>query len=342
MTRAAVLLLLAAACGSPSVAEAPASAPPARPIRVAAVERGPFVKVVRATGAIARKAEVRASFKVGGVLAAVNVDEGAQVLRGQVLARLAPTEIAAAVEQARQALTKAERDRARARQLLAGRAATGEQVDDATTAVEVARAQLRAARFNAEHAVIRAPQSGRVLRRLAEAGELVAPGQPVFVLAGDDAGWVARVGLADRDVVRLATGNRAVVRLAALPGVDLDAVVSEVASAATPPVGTYEVELRLVGAPPNLLGGLVAEVTITPSPSGVRARVPAMALRDGDGTRATVWTPSSQGVAAPHAVDVAWFDGTNAVLVSDLAGVEAVVTDGAAYLAPGTVVEVVP
>ncbi|MEZ4367790.1 MAG: efflux RND transporter periplasmic adaptor subunit [Kofleriaceae bacterium] len=311
------------------------------PVRVAAVERARVARPVRATARLASKAEVRASFKVGGIVAAIAVDEGAQVRRGQVVARLATAEVDAAVEQARQGLAKAERDLARAEQLFAGRAATGEQVDDVTTGVAVARAQLRAARFNADHAVIRAPQDGRVLRRLTEVGELVAPGQPVLVLSGDDAGWIARAALADRDVVRLADGDRAQVRLAALPGVTLDAVVAEVASAATPPAGTYEVELRLLAPPPALRSGLVADVTIAPTPTTELALVPAVAVRDGDGTTARVWVPGPGDGASPRQVEIAFFDGERVAIAAGLDGVATVVTDGAAYLGPTSRLEIV-
>ena len=135
--------------------------------------------------------------------------------RGQVLATLDATEVAAAVAQAREGVTKAERDHARVSELVGGRAATGAQLEDVTTGLAIARAQLRSAEFNLAHTVIRAPRAGRVLHRLAQPDELVGPGQPVLVLSGDDRDWVLRVGLADRDVVRLQLGDVATLRFPA-------------------------------------------------------------------------------------------------------------------------------
>ena len=337
----AIAALTATACSAPSLAAAPPAEAPAIAVRLAAVERVRRAEPIAATAVLARKAELRASFKVGGVITTIAVDEGDVVKRGQVLARIAGTEIGAAVEQARQGVAKAERDLARAQRLLDGKAATGEQVDDATTGAEVARAQLRAARFNAAHAVIRAPADGRVLRRLAEAGELAAPGQPILILASDDQGWVARVALADRDVVRLAPGDAATIALPAFPGAPLAAVVDEIASAATPPTGTYEVELRLTGPTPALMSGLVGHAAITPTPRAEVTLVPAAALRDGHGKQARVWRVGDAGIAEPRDVTIAYFDGDRVALSAGLDGVAAVVTDGAAYLATGTRVNVV-
>jgi RND family efflux transporter MFP subunit len=323
-----------AAC-APSEASPAIAAPPPTAVRVAQVERVTRARPVHATGVLASKAERRASFKVGGLIAKLAVDEGDAVRAGQVLARLTTTEIDAGVEQARQGQTKAERDLGRAEKLYAGQAVTREQLDDATTAAAVARAQVRAAEFNRAHAVIRAPADGRVLRRLAETGEMVAAGQPIFVLSGDNAGWVVRVGLADRDVVRLADGDRATLELAAYPGVAIAATVDEIASAATPPLGTYEVELKVAFAAdgPRPLSGLIAGVEIDPTRGASEvALIPAAALRDGDGRTASVWVPDDQGGVTRRTVTLAFFAGDRVAISAGLDGATAVVTDGAAYL----------
>lgn len=345
LTAIAVVLLAAvplaiAACTPSAASPAPAEPPPTA-VRVAPIERVKRARPVHATGTLASKSEVRASFKVGGLIAQVLVDEGDTVRAGQVLARLTTTEIDAGVEQARQGLTKADRDLARATKLYEGQAVTKEQLDDATTAAAVSRAQVKAAEFNRAHAVIRAAGAGRVLRKLAEAGELVAAGQPVFVVSGDGAGWIVRVGLADRDVVRVAHGDQATIELAAYPGQTITGTVDEIASAATPPYGTYEVELKVAlpaGAQP--LTGLVASVEIDPTggPTGAPAvaLIPAAALRDGDGRTAAVWVPGDNGAVIRKQVTLAFFAGDQVAIAAGLDGADTVITDGAAYLTPAS------
>ena len=66
-------------------------------MRLADVASGPVARPVRGTGVVRLKSEADLSFKVGGVIAALYVEEGAQVRRGQVLASLDPTEVDAAL-----------------------------------------------------------------------------------------------------------------------------------------------------------------------------------------------------------------------------------------------------
>ena len=342
---AIVLASGAAAACSDAAHSSPATVPPPIPVTTAVVHYVEQSQAVYASGVLANKGELRASFKTGGILTRMNVDEGQAVKRGQVLATLSTAEIDAGLEQATLALAKYERDQRRVQQLFDGKAATREQLDDATTGVSVARAQLRAVQFNRNHAVIVAPGNGRVVKRLAEPNELVAPGQPVMVLSLDEAGWVVRGAVSDRSIVRLQAGDVATVSLQALPdGGSVGATISELAIAASPPLGTFEIELRLDAANarhPALRAGMVAELTIRPTPVARYALIPAVALRDGDGKRAVVWMVSNDHRVTRVPVTVGYFSGDDAAVTMGLPEGAQVVVQGAAYLAPTSEVQLV-
>src|SRR5262245_11963011 len=68
----------------------PAEATPPIAVRLAPVAAGPVDRPIRGTGTVRFKSEADLSFKVGGVVSAVLVEEGAKVRKGQVLARLDP------------------------------------------------------------------------------------------------------------------------------------------------------------------------------------------------------------------------------------------------------------
>src|SRR5262249_21623492 len=191
---------------------------------------------------------VTLSFKIGGVVARVLVDEGKAVRAGDTLAALDLREIDAGVTRARSAAEKADRDLARARRLYADSVATLEQTQNAQTGLDVARAELETATFNRRYAVIVAPASGVILRRTAEPGELVQSGTPTLTLGSSAGGIVMRAGLADRDAVRIALGDRAVVRFGALPGRTFEGHVTEIAAAADALTGTYRTEITVPGA----------------------------------------------------------------------------------------------
>ena len=97
------LLLVVSACDRavPEVAASEGSEPSAEPVTLAKVDRGPVDRPIRAAGLVTPKHNADMAFKVGGVVSAVLVEDGTRVKKGQVIARLDPTEYAAGAAQAR-------------------------------------------------------------------------------------------------------------------------------------------------------------------------------------------------------------------------------------------------
>lgn len=341
-TYLAAATLAAILAGCSSRAATPPESEPAVPVRVAPVQRGDVERPVRAAGTVGAKDRRDLSFKVGGLVARIDVREGDAVRRGQVLASLDTTELAAGVRQAREGLEKARRDRDRARKLAAAEVISRSAGEDAETAAIVAEAALEAAEFNLRHAALVAPDDGWVDRRLAEPGEVAAPGRPVLQVSGLSRGFVVRVNLPDRDVFGLEPGATAQVTLDAAPTGPMRARVTEISRSPTRSTGTYQVELRLdPGTPaPRLLNGLSAKVEIDRVVPGANA-VPIGALRDGDGASGAVYVVDGDR-ARRVPVRIAFLTGGQVVVASGLDGVDAVVVDGAARLADGTRLRLVP
>ena len=333
-----------AACGR---ATPPADAPAARaaPVRVAPAESVAIGHEVRAVGVLAPRDEIRLAFKIGGVIDRIAVEAGDPVQRGQLLAVLKSAEVDASVAQAAEAVEKARRDLERARRLQADEVATEEQVENLTTAYNVARAELDATRFNARFARIDAPADGVVLQRLSEESELVQGGQPVLVLGATGEGWVVRTGLADRDAVRVELGDTARVTFDAFPGQQFAGKVTRIASSADPLTGTFEVEIEVVPGGARFARGVVAKVTLAlddATQSEPRTVVPLTAVVEANGPAATVYVIDSRElVARRRQITVGPIVGERLVVVAGLAAGEQVVTDGAAWLADGKPVRLV-
>lgn len=310
-------------------------------VTLAEVRPGPVARPVRGTGVVRLKSEADLSFKVGGVIAALYVEEGAHVRKGQVLASLDPTEVDAALRQAKEGATKADRDLARVSKLAATGALPPASLEDAETAAAQSHAALTAAQFNAQRSQIVAPDDGRIDRRLAENGEVAAPGRPIFHLSGRSRGAVVKIGLTDRDVLRVKEGDKAHVVADAQPDVTLEGVVSQIATVASPASGTFDVEIRLAAPPPGMLSGLTAKVTIPHDETAV-AVVPMSALTLGKGNLASVFTVVD-GRARKVDVKVAFLvDERAALSVAALPPGSRVVSSGAADLVDGARVRIVP
>jgi RND family efflux transporter MFP subunit len=112
-------------------------------VRVAAAEEGRLPRSVIVTGTLAADEEIVASFKVAGRVSEMAVDLGSPVRKGQVMARLDPTDFRIRVEQAEAALRQVRAS------LGLPSGGTDEAVDPEKTAlVREARAVLEEARLN--------------------------------------------------------------------------------------------------------------------------------------------------------------------------------------------------
>ncbi len=312
------------------------------PVRVAAPVLRTAEPPIILTGTLGAKEEIPLGFKIGGVVASVVVDEGDRVREGQLLAALSLTEIESSVSAAREGRDKARRDLTRVEALQKDSVATLSQLEDARTGLQVAEAQLRAAEFNKQYAEVRAPASGVILRRQVEAGQLVGPGAPVFVVRIDRGGLVLRAGAADREAVRITEGMRAIVTFDAYAGDTFNGRVERVGVAASPMTGTYEVEIAVNQSNRALASGLIGRAQLTPSAGRAAITVPTESLIEVDGRWASIFVLNADSTrAVRRRVRVLWMDGGLAALAGGVDTTSRVVTAGATRLSDSTRVRVV-
>ncbi|MEO0899313.1 MAG: efflux RND transporter periplasmic adaptor subunit [Bacteroidota bacterium] len=307
--------------------------------KVLPVSLSPIIPVqqglaITSSGIVGSRKEVRLSFKIGGVVKDVYIQEGKAVRKGQLLASLNTQEIEAQVIQAEAGLAKANRDLERVNQLYQDTVATLEQVQDLTTARDVADANLNIAQFNQKYAKIYAPANGRILKRFAEKGEIIGPGNPVYMLAAEDESQVIRIGISDKDVVRLNLGDAAQITFDALPGKEVKGRVVEIAAGANPRNGTYEVEIALSKNPYNIKNGFVGQVNLYPKAQEGDVKVPMGALVEADRQQAVIYVPDSSHTHARRMTLRDFQLGDSFLIVSgeQLLGIEEVITEGARYL----------
>ena len=326
-------LLLLAGCHGTSTPDAT----PVRSVRVATLETTVLTEDIRAVGFLAPQDEAKLSFKLGGVIEAVPVEEGQSIRRGQLLARLRSAEVEAAVAQAREGAAKAKRDLERGQQLFADGVATRENLDDLNTAASVAAAQLRSVEFNASYARITAPADGMVLQKLAERDELVGPGQTVVVVGGTRQGWVVKVAVADREVVQLRPGLAAKLRFDAFPTQEFTGVIRTVARSADPATGSFQIEIAVQDAAAGFGRGMVATALLPRVADSLAAPamvLPNTALLEASGDRATVLVVVGDRVQR-HDVHLGRMVGERVEVLDGLKPGDQVVVEGASFVAAG-------
>lgn len=306
------------------------------PVRIVKVENRVVSIPIHSSGKISSESESKLSFKTGGIIQRIFVEEGQAVLKEQVLASLDLGEIQAKVNQAKAGYAKAERDFQRVEALYKDSVVTLEQLQNVTTGLDVAKSNMEIAEFNLNYSKITAPSNGRILKRFAEENELVGPGTPIIIFGTSGSSWIMRVGITDKDITRIQYKNNAKVSIDALPSESFDATVSEVASAANPYNGTYEIELTIKTDSKNLISGMVANVKIFPKARGEAKIIPIEALVNADGKNGSIFIPTENNTIAKKVnVKIDGIIGNDVVIKKGLENVSKVITDGVEYLTEG-------
>lgn len=335
-------LLVLSACG-PAIPEEKDEVE-YRLVKTDTVQAGPAASLIEVPGVGAFRDETRLSFKVGGVIERVTVREGETVTKNQSLAALNKQDVNAAVSQASAGFEKAQRDLQRGKLLREQEVISKVQLDNLETAAQAARAQLSQAQFASQTAEIRSPGNGVVLKRFAQAGEVVSPGQPILLVGSKSSGFVMKSSLADRQAIHVQTGATAEVVFDALPGVKWPGKVIELSQAADPATGTYGVLVALqtdAHENINLLSGMQGRALIEPSNfAGTRSYVPIEAVVEGDNNAAWIFTVQPDNTVKRQAVQVAFISGNLLALQTPLPEGTRVVSTGAAYLQDGETVKV--
>jgi len=232
----------------------------ARPVLVIRPGGGAEAALTAYAGEIRAREESPLAFRVGGKLVRRDVDVGAHVKQGELLAVLEAGDLAAQARAAQAQLTAAEAELARARadqarfaklagQQLVSRSTLDAQNAAATAAqgqANAARANLDVARNQAAYTQLRAPRDGVIASRAAEAGQVVGAGQPIFTLAADGGREVA-IALPESRIREFTVGQPVAVELWSVPGQRLPATIREIAPAADPQARTYAARVSLAG-----------------------------------------------------------------------------------------------
>ncbi len=355
--RSALTLLagvgLLAACSAPAP-----ETPPPRAVLVRSLQASATAAELRVyTGEVRARIEVDVGFRVGGKLVERKADVGAVVDDGALLAVLDPADARLAASAAQAAVAAAEADLAlarsehlRAQELAARNFVSSAVLDARRSALQAAEARLRQARAQAEAAAnqaaytrLEAPAAGVVTAVLAEPGQVLGAGQPVFRLARPEQREVL-IHVPEGRAAALRVGMPAQVRAWATPGRDYAATVREIAPAADAATRTYAVRVAVPDADEGLALGATASALFpasTEAPVGLLLPLAAVTRASGKRDGGTVWVVGDDAIVRPHAVEVAAWSEEGALVRGGLPAGARVVVAGVHTLVEGQTVRAV-
>ena len=287
------LALSLAACGNDP---APAEARPALVVQASSGELG----YEAFAGEVHAREEPQLAFRIAGKISRRLVDAGARVKAGQALAELDPADVRLQSEADRAALASVQADLSlaqsefqRYKNLVEKQLVSQSLYDNRVAALRAAESRVRQARAQVSasgnqvgYAVLRAPSDGVIALRLAEAGQVVAAGQAVFVLAVDGEREVA-ISVPEQSISRFTVGRDLAVELWAEPGKRFPGKLREISPSADAQTRTFSARVGFDSAgSPVELGQSARVYAQTAAGSGMR--LPLSALTQSKG-RPAVW-----------------------------------------------------
>lgn len=294
MLALAAALFVAAGCASDKKAaetEKPAqqAAPPALPADVAdlakpeetpaaAVQEETSLSALQPTGEFVSPSRSEVAPKMPGRVAAVYVDEGSRVSRGQTLltmetdyARLAIQGAEADLARAKAAEAEARRELDRKKGLLSTESipqATFDRaqaaLDQAVAAQRSAEVALATARQRLADSVMRSPMTGVVSERRTDVGEHLGEAGVAFVIV-QTAPLRLRFSVPERFLGEFKTGQEVAARVDPYPGEVFRGRIKTVGGVIDPATRTFFAEAEFPNADGRLRPGLFARVDLGPS-----------------------------------------------------------------------------
>lgn len=342
-------LLMAGCDGADGTATPPRATVP---VRVSTVHLVPAQAQARYAAVIRPRIETAMGFRVGGKIAERLVDSGSRVTAGVAMARLDPADLQLAVRAGEAQLVSARAAEANGRadfdryaSLRQGEWTTRQEFDRRKLALDTAAAKVReieadlkVVRNNAQYTTLAADTDGVVTAVLAEAGQVVAPGQPVLRVARLNE-IEAAVSIPEQRLADF-TGASLSVELWSLPGVAVKGHLREMAPAADADTRTYQARVSLIDPPAGIQLGMTATIVADKAGGDQVVLLPLTALTKVDGNPA-VWGLDAAGEGLRLLpVDVVSYRGDQVVIGAGLSEGERVVTAGVHKLDPGMKVRV--
>lgn len=289
--------------------------------RTAAVERGPVISLVTATGTINPVVSVQVGTQVSGMIKSLHADFNSVVKAGDIVAVIDPEPLRARRDQAASNLEMSKANTARARTDLAQRKreldrvkslvaqqfvsqndvdvavtnsqAAEAQMNVAAAQVKQAEAALNAVELELKYTVIRSPVNGIVVARNVEVGQTIAASfatPNLFLIALDLTKMQVDTNVSESDIGGITEGKEATFTVDAYPGYQFSGTIRQVRLSPinVQNVVTYNVVVNVDNQDLRLKPGMTANVSIVVAQRDAVLKVPNAALR---------FTPPTSGQA---------------------------------------------
>jgi membrane fusion protein, multidrug efflux system len=304
------------------------------------------------SGDVKGRYENQMAFQVAGKITGRNVDPGTAVREGDVLMQIDPVDIQQGVDAGKAQVSAAESQYSiaknnleRFKQLLKENVISKAEFDKYQNSYDSAEAVLRQARAQSAisgnqfgYSRLKADRAGVVSAVYAEAGQVVAAGQPVLALVKGKEREV-EINIPENRIQDLNKEQTFKATFWALPGISLEGRLREISPVADAATRTYKARISLVNPPSDLKLGMTATVAMTGRDEQDGIYLPISAIYQ-TGDKPMVWVVD-KNVVALKPVKLGPFAGSDHVQVLEgLRDGDAIVIAGVHKLTEGEKVRI--
>ncbi len=337
---ALALVLLLTACQSQdqdSEADEEEESPPI-PVEISLPSRGDVYALYSGTAPIEAFAEADVIAKVDGEIRNILVEEGDEVTKGQVLARLDGDRLRLELKESEAKLRKLQRDYERYLDLQGKGLISEGDFEKTKFEMDALQASFNLAELELDYTQIRAPIEGVIAERYIKLGNTIKVGDPVFRVTSLEP-LVAYLHVPEREYRNIDSGQPVQIEIDALQGEPIIATVSRVSPIVDPETGTFKITVEITDEERRIKPGMFGRISVVYDKHENALQLPRSALVE-DAGQTSVFVVEDD-VAIKKVVQTGYSDRGMIEIVAGLEDGENVVTVGQLGLKPDAKVTVI-
>ncbi|MDA0994461.1 MAG: efflux RND transporter periplasmic adaptor subunit [Proteobacteria bacterium] len=231
------------------------------PVETVRPSRGDIVAMYSGTAPIEAFADAAVIAKVGGEVTEILVEEGDDVVSGQILARLDGDRLRLESQQAEANLRKLERDYQRNVDLKDKALISAGDFEKIQYEMEALQASFDLARLEYGYTEIRAPIDGVISERFIKLGNTIDLNARTFHVTSLEP-LVSYLHIPEREYRRIDPGQAATIGIDALQGASFEAAVARISPVVDPETGTFKITIEVSDPSRHLKPGMFGRIGI--------------------------------------------------------------------------------
>ena len=308
------------------------------PVETGVPFRGDVYAMYTGTAPIEAFAEADVIGKVGGEIRELMVEEGDEVSKGQVLARLDGDRLRLELNQSQARLRKLQREYERNIDLRSKGLLSEGDFEKIKFEMDALEASFNLASLELDYTQIRAPIDGVVSARYVKLGNTIDVGDPLFRVTGLDP-LVAYLHVPEREYRHIDAGQLVGIEIDALPGEPITATVSRVSPIVDPQTGTFKLTVEIEDPERRIKPGMFGRISVVYDVHEDVLQIPRSAIIEESGSTSVFVV--HEGKAVRKIITTGYGNRGMVEVTSGLTEGEQVVTVGQASLKQDTRVTVI-